>query len=49
MSSLLTARDMNDDDGSKDRSFWTVIGKGNKKLVFRPAKSLALPLVGSHN
>lgn len=49
MGGLLTARDMNDDDGSNDPTCWIVIGKDNKRMVFRPVKPLPLPLVGTHN
>lgn len=49
MSSLLTARDMNDDDGQNASACWIIIGKNNKRIVFRPVKPLPLPLVGIHN
>lgn len=47
MSSLLTARDMNDDDGSNDPTRWIVIGKNNTRMVFRPVNPL--PVAGSYN
>jgi hypothetical protein len=49
MSSLLTARDMNDDDGADKPTYWTVIGKNNKRTVFRPDKPLPIPLAGIYN
>jgi hypothetical protein len=49
MSSLLTARDMNDDDSANDPTRWVAIGKDNKRIVFRLVQPLRMPLAGSYN
>ena len=49
MSCLLTARDMNDDEGPKDSSRWILIGKDNRKIIFTPIQPMALSLAGAYN
>ncbi|MCC6695592.1 MAG: hypothetical protein IT365_08175 [Candidatus Hydrogenedentes bacterium] len=49
MSSLLTARDMNDDEGPKDSTPWVLIGKDNRKIVFRPIRPVVVALAGNYN